>query len=273
MQFHIIPPCAELAPYVRHYWVLESCAEEGNIRERVVSNDSIELMFHYRKPFQSLNAANEVSSQPQSIISGLNNSWFDVSTQGAAGAIAVSFLPGTAYNFFRFPLVDIAGKNLHLADVIKHEAMHLEEKIGNATSIQQRVKTIEQFLLKRIHPMAMYDSRLINQGITYIKQYGGQIRAYELSQKLSITPKSLERKFATYVGKSPKQFIKIIRLQEAMKYLSAAHPGSLTQFALANGYFDQSHFIKDFKTWSGYTPKELLSQKHGTDIPKKSDHF
>jgi AraC-like DNA-binding protein len=64
------------------------------------------------------------------------------------------------------------------------------------------------------------------------------------------------------VGNTPKQFIKIVRFHEVMTNLTTVKPGKLTQHAHENGYFDQAHFIRDFKAYSGYTPKELLSQKY-----------
>jgi AraC-like DNA-binding protein len=61
------------------------------------------------------------------------------------------------------------------------------------------------------------------------------------------------------MGKSPKQFIRIVRFQEVLRRLSLGDNSYLTEYAYNNGYFDQSHFIKDFKSLSGYTPKEFVA--------------
>jgi AraC-like DNA-binding protein len=66
-------------------------------------------------------------------------------------------------------------------------------------------------------------------------------------------------KFSSYLGKTPKQFIRIVRFQSVIQNLSCAGPKDLTRFTYDNGYFDQAHFIKDFKNLSGYTPKEFLA--------------
>jgi AraC-like DNA-binding protein len=79
-----------------------------------------------------------------------------------------------------------------------------------------------------------------------------------LASQLAVTSKSLERKFASLIGKSPKQFIRIIRFQEVMNGLVNHQPQCLTEFAFNNGYFDQSHFIREFKAFSGYTPREFV---------------
>jgi len=79
-----------------------------------------------------------------------------------------------------------------------------------------------------------------------------------LASKLAVTSRNLERKFASLVGKSPKQFIRIVRFQEVMNGIIHQKPNYLTEYAFNNGYFDQSHFIHEFKTLSGYTPSEFV---------------
>ncbi|TVQ07363.1 MAG: AraC family transcriptional regulator [Bacteroidetes bacterium] len=273
MHFQIIKPRPALAPYIQHYWVLETTLMDGIVKERVVPTGDIELMFHYRKPFYVLDASGASTFQPRSIITGLTSSWSDVITGGESGAFVVTFYPGAAANFFNFPLLELEDKSVHLNDILHNEAICIEEQIAEATSLQARINIIENFLMKRVSPIAPHDSNLINQGVMCISKHKGQISALALSEQLCVTPKTLERKFARLVGKTPKQFIKIIRFQEVMKSLSGVQPGLLTQHALSNGYFDQAHFIKDFKTYSGYTPKELISQKQCPDLIPEPGKF
>ena len=70
-----------------------------------------------------------------------------------------------------------------------------------------------------------------------------------------MTNKTLERKFAKYIGKTPKQFIKLIRFQHILSELQHTSYNNLSVFAYENGYYDQAHFIRDFKTYAGLTPK------------------
>ncbi len=259
MHFQVVHPSRALAPYIQHYWILETNKSDGIIQERVVPTGNIELMFHYRNPFYSLSQRGESHIQPRSMISGINRSWFDVSTSGESGALAVTFRPGTAANFFNLPMVELANRSIHLEELIKKEIIFVEEQLAEAFSLQARIQIVEQFLMKRFCPVAACDTNLIKQGIRLIENHKGQIRADKLAQNLFVTPKTLERKFARMVGNTPKQFIKIIRFHHVMTKLTATQPGMLTQHALENGYFDQAHFIRDFKAYSGYTPKELLS--------------
>jgi AraC-like DNA-binding protein len=73
---------------------------------------------------------------------------------------------------------------------------------------------------------------------------GGQIPAAELANRLSVTSKTLERKFAAYIGKTPRQYSKLIRFRQILKDISSIKNVTLTEHAFRNGYFDQSHFIR-----------------------------
>ncbi len=245
---------------------METDMYDGIVKERVVPTGNIELMFHYRKPFSSISPSGESHTQPRSMISGISHSWFDVSTGGESGALAVTFYPGAAANFFNLPMMELEGRSIHLVDIVKNEALSIEEQLAEATSLKDRIRIIECFLLRMLRPVAVHDTNLIQQGIRHIKKCKGQIRASELAQNLCVTPKTLERKFACYVGNTPKQFIKIIRFHGVMTNLTSAQSGKLTRHALENGYFDQAHFIRDFKSYSGYTPKELLSKNYCTGL-------
>ena len=83
----------------------------------------------------------------------------------------------------------------------------------------------------------------------------------EILEKNKLNRRQLERKFAKKVGISPKQLGKVIRLQTALELLTAPEQNSLTQVAYASDYYDQAHFIKDFKEFTGTNPKNFLTDK------------
>lgn len=145
-----------------------------------------------------------------------------------------------------------------MVDIYKNDIRQIEEQLYHANGIFEKVACIEDFLLKKLNPISLHDERMLQKSIELIKQQKGQITASTLSEKVSFTPKSLERKFSQFLGKSPKQFIKLVRFQETLKDFSLNADRNITEYAYRNGYFDQAHFIKDFKTFSGYTPKAFF---------------
>ena len=258
MNFQYIRPSGFLAQYIRHYWILEAEASDGEVCERVIPTGNIEWMFHYRNPFFVKNSGEQIA-QPRSLASGISCNYIDVATRGESGVIAVTFLPGGASHFLRFPLSDLEDSSVSLSDIFNSRIKETEERFCIACSNEERIKIIEQFLMDCFKPAKRNDLLLIENCVEIITQSRGQIRSSDLSKKLSVTNKSLERKFSSYLGKTPKQFIRIVRFQSVIQNLSCAGPKDLTRFTYDNGYFDQAHFIKDFKSLSGYTPREFLA--------------
>ena len=230
MRFQYIKPTGLLARYIRHYWVLETDDSEGEICERVIPTGNVEWMFHYRKTFVVKDKVPVY--QPQSMVSGINSNFFDVATRGESGVIAVTFYPYGSANFLRFPLSEIENSSINLEDIFNTTGKETEEQICLAHSQAERIAIIEKFLLRCFNPVKNNDL---------------------------LTNKSLERKFYALLGKTPKQFIRIVRFQRVIQNLSRPGDKYLTRMAYENGYFDQAHFVKDFKSLSGYTPKEFLA--------------
>jgi AraC-like DNA-binding protein len=236
---------------------MESGLFEPDVQERVIPTENVQLMFHYKEPFLVCHPNTIAARQPRSIISGLNNSFSDVSTFGEAGVVFVSFYPSGACHFFDFPLFEIENRSIDLGDIFCSEVRQVEEHLQTKSSTNERIKVIEDFLLKRFSPVADYDSKLVDAGIRFIKQSRGQLSSATLSEKLSVTTKNLERKFSEYIGKTPKQFIRLIRFQATLADLGSTQQISFTEHAYRNGYFDQAHFIKEFKSFTGFTPREF----------------
>lgn len=239
---------------------MESSSCEEDITERVIPTENIQLMFHYKNPFIVQHADHSTLKQPQSIISGLSDTYSDVSTHGETGVVFVSFYPTGACHFFNFPLSEITNRSIDMSDVSGSEIRQMEETLYFTNSDPEKVAVIEKFLIRRYSPIPLYDQLLIQKGIELIKVHKGQINATSLSACLSMTSKTLERKFSQYLGNTPKQVIKLMRFQEVLNDFSRNKDLILTERAYINGYFDQSHFIRDFKSYSGYTPKEFAAK-------------
>jgi len=259
MKFHLISPSGILSRYIREYWVLEADADEPGVTERIIPTGYPELMFHYKKPFLVRIPDVQPALQPCSIISGISNSYADVSTFGAAGAIAVSFYPWGACHFFRFPLSELQNQSFHLKDVLGNEAGYLEEQLNNAPGLRERVSLIESFLLSLYNPRPEHEHRLISTATRLIGQAEGQLSLPQLSASVGTSARNLERKFSALLGTSPKQYIRIVRFNAVVQGLWRRNHKYLTDFAYNNGYFDQSHLIREFRSFSGYTPGEFLT--------------
>lgn len=245
---------------------MESDIYDADVIERVIPTENVQLMFHYKNPFVVFHSNDSVIKQPRSIISGLSDSFSDVSTNGETGVVFISFYPTGACQFFNFPLSEIENQSVDMTDIFNTEIRQIEESLYLKDTIEGKVSVIENFLFSRYSPISSYDNLLVQKGIEIIKNNKGQTNAKSLSGYLYTTPKTLERKFSQYLGKTTKQVIKLIRFQEVLHDFSCHKEHNLTEYAYTNGYFDQSHFIRDFKSYTGYTPKEFVTKYPHFDI-------
>ena len=153
MEFKFVEPSGFLKLYIKHYCFMESVKHETDICERVIPLDYVQLMFHYKSPFVVLHPDdNLIIHQPQSIISGLNNSFSDVSTFGETGVIFVAFHPVGACCFFDFPLSEIENLSIDMADIFSKEIKQVEDlvnqKIKEDLPVEKKEMTYQEAVAK-----------------------------------------------------------------------------------------------------------------------------
>lgn len=259
MLIRTLAPSEILNDYVKQYWILETEISDKNVGCRVTPIGTVEIMFHYKTSFAVKKSSGEEYYQPRSFVSGISSQFSDVMVRDQAGVIAVTFHPFGAYHFFDFPLSEIEEQAVSLDCICRKELNSIEEQLSEASSTEGRIVLIEKFLKSRLKERKSNDVLLIRGAVNIINKSRGRINSLELSKKLYVEPKNLERKFSSLIGKMPKQFIKIVRCNNVMNSLISGSYENLTRLAYENGYFDQSHMIKDFKSFSGCTPGEFGS--------------
>ena len=90
----------------------------------------------------------------------------------------------------------------------------------------------------------------------------GSISLKKLTENLDLSERSLERKFKESVGISPKLFSRICRFQASLKQLKHNHYDKLSDIAFENDYSDQSHFIRSFKEFTGFSPNQYRQHSY-----------
>ena len=163
--------------------------------------------------------------------------------------------------FANIAIKEIQNTAVPLYKLFGKDGDKIGEQILNANSTSERIELIETFLLERLTEKNIIDS-IVKSTVDAIIEANGQFSVNELSEQNNINRRQLTRKFSSTIGLSPKQLSKTIRIQNALKSLLNKEVTSLTDLAYQNEYFDQAHFIKDFKEFTGLTPKEF----YGNDL-------
>lgn len=249
----------ELQPFIKCYWSLETPLSVTAEKQRIVPDGCMEMIFHFGDLYQQFFEDGTYITQPRCFVFGQITVPLEIAPTGVSGIIAARFQPDGFIPFSLFPVQQMTNKAIALHQLFGEDAMALEQKVLTATTNEERIKIIAEFLLIRLQTAEVRD-RITKSSIDALIQANGQLNVNELAEQLHINRRQLERKFSAAIGLSPKQLSKVIRLQATFKMLEQKQFISLTSLAYENGYYDQAHFIKDFREFTGVSPKEFYAE-------------
>ncbi|MBL7744599.1 MAG: helix-turn-helix transcriptional regulator [Chitinophagaceae bacterium] len=258
MNYQVYTPSRELQVFVKCFWTLEADSKEEPSRQRVLPDGCMEMIFHYGDLYKQYFEDGSFVVQPRSFIFGQITRYIEIEPTGASGIVSARFHPEGLSPFLKIPVSALENKAVSMGDLFGGKGHDLEKEILSATGNLQRIKIIEQFLLSLLADPGTADT-ITKNCVDAIFRSQGQIAVADLAGKMNINRRNIERKFAATVGMSPKQLSKAVRLQAALKMLQENNFSSLTSLAYDNGYYDQAHFIKDFKEFTGLSPKSFFA--------------
>lgn len=240
-----------LQPFVKAFMLVES---QAAMVSNILPDTSVTLAFRCAGTVVDVaDAARD--SLPVSVITGLRKTARQLEYAKESATLVVQFSDTGAAAFFREPLHALFGVSVALDTLIpRHKLDEVEDRLAAASSHARRFAVVERFLLAQ--RQAADTDRLIDKAVQDIKHANGDIRIKEMVADLPISRDAFEKRFNRVVGTSPKQYARIVRLRRVIDQYRA--PSSLTDAALAAGYFDQAHFVKDFKAFTGRTPTDFF---------------
>ncbi|MNB90302.1 DNA-binding transcriptional regulator ChbR [compost metagenome] len=168
----------------------------------------------------------------------------------------IRFLPGYAEHFFRYPIGEFSELEIPVGDVIPNAA-ELLERVALRKTFHERVRAFEGFYQTYIGPQ-LEVPRLIAYLTDQIICSRGTLHVNDLSKDTGYSSRYMIKAFERYIGASPKLFSRIIRFQHVLELLEMKDYKKTLEQIFELGYFDQNHFIKEFKEFSLTTPKKYV---------------
>jgi len=261
MNYQTFQPRPDLESLVKCYWTLEVPAAKDSQRQRIIPDGCIEMIFILGDDIKRYTAENNFIIQPRAMVLGQTINAFFVEPTGYVNSFAVRFYPFGFTSFVTTSLKNLVNKETPI-DILfgKTSAQELEQKIIQAKTTKNRIEIIEGFLLDKLKTKTTIDN-IVKSTIDVIFSTKGSASIKSILKENLSKRRQLERHFFKQVGMSPKQLGKVIRLQTALKMLLSQQPESLTKIAYESAYYDQAHFIKDFKEFTGTNPGEFLEDE------------
>ena len=245
MLYREFAPGEDAARFVDRYWVLEGAAP-GTV-QRVVPDGRPELILNLGQPFESLNDG-EWRTQPQCFLAGQLTGPLLLRSAGATRILGVRLRPGGAGQLLGMPMEELTDRVVAAADLDL-------QPLARCSTLSE----VERALLDQERGSA---DELVDEAARLLGHTPDVGAAAAL---LGVSPRQLERRFKARVGMSPKYFARIRRFQRVFPAIEDA--GDWVDAAVACGYYDQAHLIRDFRAFAGEPPSHLLA---GNDLAR---HF
>lgn len=254
MSFNYYLPSEGLRPYVRHYWSLRRDYRRMPLVDRSFPTGCIQLTFHRGKP---LAVSVKGQLQPTAVLTGQCNYWDMLSSDGEMDMLVCVFRPCAAGLFFGIPMSLIQNVEVSLADLEDAEVAELGRRVSECRDDRTAIGMIERFLCSRLATADEWDMRRMSVGIRLIEE-NPSVGVERLAAESCLCRKSFERLFLRQTGTTPAVFRRVVRFHRALHLLALHRDYEWARLAYAVGYADQSHLIREFRRFTGYTPEQYL---------------
>ena len=241
----IYQPREELRPYVRYYWVLES-DEPFSVQTFPIGCP--QTIFHKKTP---LYIPELDKSQSQFTISGQVNFPAHIQSDGGLEMIVAVFYPHTIGLFIDTPPSAFYNLEISGYDIENRQVNEVAQRIFDCKIAKECIEILEGFLISKIRP-SLNISRIGKSVSTLLSTPSTSVNA--LAESACLSKRQYERVFHDTVGMKPKEYSRIVRFQKAL-WMMQRGESNYAGIAAECGYSDQSHFIRNFKKLSGYTPE------------------
>jgi len=259
--FRFIPvtPHPLLSPYVAKIWVFESSGRlPAQERKLIVPNANLKLTLTYRNGIAaSVEGKVFLQHENELTLTGLIDVpvTLDPHEDAQTGTIIIEFNPLGAYRFFHLRYTEVKNEITNMIDLTGNQTATLRSQLTEADDINLKLQLLQNFLVKQLEK---YEADSIyDHCIHRIMATNGSITVAQLEKETGYSARWLHRKFSEHLGTGAKSLAEIVRFKQFYQAYSAdASPYNLRQH-IYHYYYDQSHFIRAFKRFTGTTPTEL----------------
>lgn len=240
-------PCVALRPYIYCFWELRAIKSLATTYSyRVISDGCIDLVVDC----QSFNGM---------IIAGITSAATEVQVDGNVSYFGIRFLPAGISHFIKFPLHEIQNLMTPISDLSERAADELSKLVFEKKDFEQKIRVTESFLLKKMYSQNTEMHPALAHALHHILHTSGDL-SIQTKAAQWISPRQLRRLFHEHIGCSPKLFARIVRFQKTLYTMRYGKTVEKLNSFYQHGYFDQAHFIKEFKLLYGATPRSIKLQ-------------
>ena len=261
MRYVEMAPPPDLAPWLRCAWVFAS-SHVAEAPERIVPDGRPELVVHAAEPFAELDEGGRASPQASAIFAGQLTRPLHLRATGASLVVGLRFHPDGARAFLGRPLREANDRRVALEAIVPGSTRALARDAAAAPDDTSRVEVAYELVRRRLASAPAFVDAPVRRCVTSLED-DPRVPLEALLAIAGLGRRQLERRFADAVGLAPAQLAAVLRFRRAFDLLERDARRPWTEAALAAGYYDQSHFIREFRRYVGCKPSEFFREREG----------
>lgn len=250
---HLRPFVARLEGYVEHATTFASRME--------IPSAIIPVIINFGPKYIVSGPGNPSGpSQLSSFVAGLVNRHVIVEATGLSNGMQINFTPMGAHLFLGVPMHELANRAVRFEDVFGAADRRIVAQLEDTPDWDTRFDLIEAFISNRI-ARARVPSPEVGWASRRLEETGGQFSIGALAAEIGWSRKHLIARFREQIGLPPKTMARIIRFQRAIRQLDGDNETHWAHIAYDCGYYDQAHFNRDFREFTGCTPTQYMARR------------
>ena len=242
-----------LKPYIKCYWIYKT--DKGVFKEIIYPSGYVELVINISTGNVSTIINDRCIQMPALEVLGQLTSPAKLLASEKTVLLITRFFPHATALFFPNHISSFTNNSIDLYDVFKNEASELFEQLVAQSSIEQKINLLNFFLIRQLkkNERKQEKLKLVEHICNYIHSDSELFNVKSIAAQYGFSERYIQKLFLDFVGLTPKFFFNIQRFNKSLELLRLSN-SSLTSIAYACGYYDQSHFIKEFRAFTGTTP-------------------
>jgi len=271
-RFSPVTPHPVLNPYIAKMYVFESSGRLPALdRKLIVPNANFKLTFTCRNGLVArVGDKTFVQKENELSLTGLIDSPVNLDPRDDAqtGTIIIEFNPLGAYRLFRLSYAGVKNQIVGMEDLLGSSSAALQSQLAEAKTVASKLQLLQNFLIKRLEKAT--EDPIYDYCIRRIGDSGGMISVAQLEKDTGYSSRWLHRKFSEHLGTGAKNLSELVRFKQFYQVYSTGADFQNLKDHIYRYYYDQSHFLRAFKRFTGHTPTDLqnsmneLATKHYT---------
>lgn len=258
VNYQVIQPPKALKSLIKYYWVLQESGNDLEYPDLLLPDGCPELIFTFQGYYNRADLDKKRFFQiDRAVVTGVRNHSIFVDSKKAVRThfIGVKFKPCAITHFFKMNASDLANSVMSIDEMEDNKLGLLYETLADEHDLGSIKHLLSTYFFGKIgFAKSTLTEKRAGYATNFIVKRRGNVKLKELCEVLSVDKRTLSRDFGRYVGIGPKEYAMIIRMNWIYRVFNRSNCKFYDDGVFEYGYYDQSHFLKDFKKYFGMNP-------------------